>query len=259
MGSCDFASRPVKGTWLAFAGAQVTSKDAARWEAMYLDGHGASWPWDAVVAFLHRIGPRMSLSSVEQSPPRLLEVGCGTGANLLAAIDRGYSCVGIDFSPSALLAAKETFDISNRATFAVGEAERIPFQDRSFDVVIDRAALTHQPPAALKASLREVARVLRPGGYFFFSPFSTHCAAASYALTRWGALWTGDQFPSGQFQGVGTVTFLSVDHIDEVLPPTQWHIASATQVDSSPLISTRDFPENERISEIRVIAQRIRN
>jgi SAM-dependent methyltransferase len=89
---------------------------------------------------------------------RLLEIGCGEGANLHHLRHAGAVCFGIDFS-----AAKA--DFARRATAAhtvTADGARLPFRDGGFDVVLIRDVLHHVPEPA--AVLAEARRVLRPGG-----------------------------------------------------------------------------------------------
>lgn len=97
---------------------------------------------------------------------RLLDVGCGPGSitcDLAASVAPGET-IGIDLQPSQVAAARELAAqraIAN-ARFEVGNIYELPFPDASFDVTVARAVLFHlRDPLA---ALREMRRVLRPGG-----------------------------------------------------------------------------------------------
>lgn len=88
---------------------------------------------------------------------RLLDVGCGSGSFLRFARDLGWDVEGIDPDPSAVQAAKAS-GLKVRA----GDLRQLAFQEESFDAVTMSHVIEHVPdPAAL---LREVRRVLKPGG-----------------------------------------------------------------------------------------------
>ena len=98
----------------------------------------------------------------------VLDIGCGTGSLAIAAKHRvgpaGTVC-GIDASPEMIgrarrKARKAQVDIC----FADAVAERMPFPDGHFDVVLSTMMLHHLPGAARKQCLRDTARVLKPGG-----------------------------------------------------------------------------------------------
>ena len=97
----------------------------------------------------------------------ILDVGCGGGAAVerLAAIASQGSIHGIDYSPASVATARSR----NRAAIAEGGVEiqqasvsALPFGDGSFDLVT--AVETHYYWPDLVGDLREVARVLKPGG-----------------------------------------------------------------------------------------------
>jgi len=99
----------------------------------------------------------------------VLDVGCGAGflSNYLA-LD-AFAVTGIDASAASIDVATR-HDPTRRVRYLVGEAERLPFADGSFDVVCAMDFLEHvESPAAVVA---EVARVLKPGGVFFFHTFN---------------------------------------------------------------------------------------
>lgn len=112
-------------------------------------------PWIADV-----IGP---------SPRAVLDLGCGAGflSNYLAA--RGHRVRGLDADAESLEVAR-AYDRTGSAEYARGDACTLPYADASFDVVCAMDLLEHvEDPARLVA---EAARVLAPGGVFFFHTFN---------------------------------------------------------------------------------------
>jgi SAM-dependent methyltransferase len=91
--------------------------------------------------------------------PRLLDVGCGTGHHLKALRARGYDAVGVDGSAAMLAEARRT---DARVPLAHSDVTALPFRPASFDAALSIEVLRYLPePLPL---LREIARVLRPGG-----------------------------------------------------------------------------------------------
>ena len=98
---------------------------------------------------------------------RILEVGCGRGIALppLARLCEPVELVGIDIDPTLVEAAHTNVAAHGiRATVRQGDVRALPFDDGSFDTVIDFGTCYHI--ARPEAALREIARVLRDGGLF---------------------------------------------------------------------------------------------
>lgn len=94
---------------------------------------------------------------------RVLDAGCGDGALVLAAASRGAEATGVDPDLSMLAAARTRADKDGiKAAFLEGRIERLPFPDAAFDVVVSITVLCFVSDAS--AAVREMARVLRPGG-----------------------------------------------------------------------------------------------
>ena len=89
--------------------------------------------------------------------PRILDVGCGTGANLLMLSKFG-DAEGVDVSEDALAFCRER----GLANVKLGAAEALPYNDGTFDLVTALDVVEHLDDDL--AGLREMRRVLRPGG-----------------------------------------------------------------------------------------------
>jgi demethylmenaquinone methyltransferase/2-methoxy-6-polyprenyl-1,4-benzoquinol methylase len=111
---------------------------------------------------------RAMVESVDARPhERVLDVATGTGLVAHALVRRyGCSVVGLDQSPEMLAAAAarlhDSADLQGRLTLVAGEAERLPFADGEFDHLTFTYLLRYVDDPA--ATLRELARVVRPGG-----------------------------------------------------------------------------------------------
>ncbi len=89
--------------------------------------------------------------------PRILDVGCGTGANLLMLSQYG-DAEGVDVSEDALAFCRER----GLDKVKLGAAEALPYDDATFDLVTALDVVEHLDDDL--AGLREMRRVLRPGG-----------------------------------------------------------------------------------------------
>lgn len=93
----------------------------------------------------------------------LLEIGCGTGTDLLQFARGGALVTGIDLTPRSIEIARKRFEVYGaQGRFAIGDAENLSFPDESFDVVYSFGVLHHTPDTA--RAVAEVRRVLRDGG-----------------------------------------------------------------------------------------------
>jgi ubiquinone/menaquinone biosynthesis C-methylase UbiE len=99
----------------------------------------------------------------------ILDVGCGGGRTLqrLATLAPEGKVVGLDYSAASVTASRETNApeiAAGRVQIEHGSVAALPFPDRTFDIVT--AVETHYYWPDLPANVREVLRVLRPGGTF---------------------------------------------------------------------------------------------
>jgi ubiquinone/menaquinone biosynthesis C-methylase UbiE len=105
---------------------------------------------------------------------RGLDVGSGTGilALELAKIFPGFEFVGLDLSEAAVVVAREQAEetqLAVRVSFEHGDAEEMPFDDSSFDLIVSSNTLhLLQDPVRM---FDEVQRVLDPSGRFIISDF----------------------------------------------------------------------------------------
>lgn len=105
---------------------------------------------------------------------RVLDVGCGSGRHLLELSHNPGRFVGVDMARQDLRVMRFLLDIEKREGrtkghlhAVIGAGERLPFADEFFDLVICTETLEHVPDD--KAIVRELMRVLRPGGKLVIS------------------------------------------------------------------------------------------
>ena len=127
-----------------------------------------------------------------QGDEQVLDVGCGRGAVLLLAAQRLSSgkATGIDLwqvqdqSGNALAATQRNAaaeGVSEKIELHTGDMRKLPFGDASFDVIVSSLAIHNVPDAAGRAeAVKEIARVLKPGGRVLLADFKF---VADYAKT----------------------------------------------------------------------------
>jgi SAM-dependent methyltransferase len=135
------------------------------WEDDYIKRKNSkamvSFPWSDVVSLVHR----HCCDFFFQAPPsKILELGCGTGANIPLFLARGFDYVGIDGSLTAIKMVKEIYP---KLLFVEQDfTNAIPFDNESFDLILDRGAITYAETRLLDNMFREIHRVLKKGGIF---------------------------------------------------------------------------------------------
>jgi len=108
------------------------------------------------------------VSSVTVMGTDVLEVGCGRGggASYIHKYLNPKSLKGVDFAKSNVDFCNSTHN-SKGLSFSQGDAEFLPFEDGSFDILIN--VESSHCYGSMKLFLNEVKRVLRPNGYFLFA------------------------------------------------------------------------------------------
>ena len=117
-------------------------------------------PWVAGMLDLSRqiVGPLEPGSSV-------LDAGCGTGAQFEWLLgERDVAVTGIDVAAAAIRFCHANHPGLGLTRASIGQ---IPFRDQTFNLVCSADVLQHLPTVVAGAAVREVARVLKPGGRFF--------------------------------------------------------------------------------------------
>lgn len=216
------------------------------WEELYSSGTDVRYPYDQIVSFVyHRLPRHKPLEEI-----RILEVGCGTGNNLWFAAREGFQVHGVDASPSAIRKARLRFRRENLAgNFSVSDFAALPFSDGSFDLVLDRAAITCCGLSTAKRCVGEARRVLVPGGMFFFNPYSDRHSSRLLGTSLGDGLFT--QFTDGPFAHCGQICFYGQADVKNAFAEG-WTILSMQHMECVEHVG----PETSNHSEWRVHARK---
>jgi ubiquinone/menaquinone biosynthesis C-methylase UbiE len=169
----------------------------------------------------------------------ILEVGCGTAPNLWFAAREGFSVAGVDGAESAITAAQQRFQSEGLvADLRVADFTTLPFEDNSFDLVIDRCSLTCCGAEMAKQAVVEIRRVLKTGGRFLFNPYSDRHSSASSG--RPGLDGVTIDISAGSMIGVGQLCFYGRQQVIDALKGFKFldlqHIESVSMLEPTRLV-----------------------
>lgn len=147
------------------------------WNSRHFHGTHNKYPFTDVVSFiLGNFPDRDNRENIS-----VLDLGCGGGAHLVFLTEEGFDAHGIDGNRDSVIRANEfmaekgfTNDRAQEAIF-----EKIPFESDSFDVVIDRGAITCNKADEIPTIIEEVKRILKSGGLFYSMMLDVLMAKAS--------------------------------------------------------------------------------
>ena len=111
--------------------------------------------------FLNRIRYAFVDWAIIHQPQGVLDVGCGTGKQL-SLLPGNMNAVGIDLSDAML----ERADQQAKGKCQKADATHIPFENESFDLILSQFALHEKETKVIDLELKEIRRLLKPGGVF---------------------------------------------------------------------------------------------
>jgi len=187
------------------------------WDRLYAaNRHMSIWPWSDLVTYVVRY------ASPTEGFRRVLELGCGAGANIPFFIKLDVDYCGIDGSPTIVASLHCSFP-ELREKIVVGDfTKSIPF-DGPFDYVVDRGSLTCNTTASIRHALRMTFDLLRQDGKLIGIdwPSTKHADASGGDLLDAN---TRTNIASRQFADVGAVHFSDRDHLVGLLTSTGFRV-----------------------------------
>ena len=128
---------------------------AAEWDARYSERGGPKWSG--------RPNGRLVAEVADLAPGRVLDVGCGEGADAIWLAQRGWMVTAVDISDVALGRAREAAELAGAVVeWVCGDAVQTPFPANSFDLVSMQYPAV--PKAAGEAAVRTLLDTVRAGG-----------------------------------------------------------------------------------------------
>lgn len=166
------------------------------WDEIFRSQAWGKYPGEDLIRFI----ARHFYGRPDRAAVRVLEIGCGPGANLWFLAREGFAFAGVDGSEAAIRLAGERLDAEcdgwrTRGEVAVHDIAKLPFADASFDAVIDSQAVYANPKAVAQVIFAEAARVTKPGGKLFSRAFAEGCWGDGTGESLGDDAWICDQGP----------------------------------------------------------------
>ncbi len=183
------------------------------WDVCYDSSTQLSiWPWSDVVSLVSR-----HCKSIPSSPKKVLEFGCGAGANIPFFMASGWDYCAIEGSPTIVKVLHSKYPLL-KEKIVVGDftSDKPFFFGGGADLILDRSSLTTNDTAGIRSGLLNAVEALKPGGLFvgvdWFSAEHSEFANGEPCDDE----YTKKNFKSGQFTGLGKVHFSTESHLKEV-------------------------------------------
>lgn len=179
-----------------------------QWNHVHQTRNWGKYPAEEVVRFMAR-----NYGNQNHPTVKVLDLGCGTGANTWFLCREGFLVFAFDGAFAALIKARQLCQTEQtEASFLQADAGFLPFADSSFDVSLDVGAIAANTTAGIRKILKEIWRTLRPGGKFF----STVLFSQSTTGYKTGEKIDSHSFrnvANGPVAGLGTIHFFNRAHI----------------------------------------------
>lgn len=188
------------------------------WENIYSNNYSYRnhYPFDEVVSFI-KSNFKYKLNK------KILEIGCGTGNNILFLAENGFDAYGFDASKTAIEYAKKKLKKKKlTSNILVNTFSNYNYKKSFFDAVIDRGSLTCVDMITIKKTINKIYSCLKKGGLFLFTPLSDDSSRFSGVQDKKGLFVP-------KFLAFGRVdkrnlgfSFLSKKDIYELFNEKQW-------------------------------------
>jgi len=124
-------------------------------------------PWDTGVS-----PPELLQFIQEHEPGRAIDIGCGTGTNVVTLAKAGWQVTGVDFAPRAIkLARQKVARAGVRAELSVKDATKLKGIDGPFDFAFDLGCFHVIPQDGKNKYLEQLDRILAPHGFWLMYGF----------------------------------------------------------------------------------------
>jgi len=138
-------------------------------------------PWDTGIT-----PPEVEVFITSHSPGRALDLGCGTGTNVITLAQHGWQVTGVDFAWSAIGFARRKLKLAGvKATLRVVDVTRLSRIAGPFDFILDIGCFHNLASEKRLSYIQNVARLLHPGGtYLLYAHFKPKAGNHEHGITE---------------------------------------------------------------------------
>jgi len=124
-------------------------------------------PWDT-----NQTPPELEEFIDTHPPGRALDLGCGTGTNVITLAKRGWNVTGVDFIPKAIRVARRKADRQElNVNLQIGDVTKLNGLSGNFDLIYDIGCFHSLDPSGMQAYRNNIEDLLKPGGTFMLYLF----------------------------------------------------------------------------------------
>ena len=214
------------------------------WDERYSSNTQMSiWPWSDLVSYVIRY------AKPARKQIRVLELGCGAGANIPFFLAQGFKYYGIEGSNTIINKLKESFPKIENNLVAGDFTKQIQFEEK-FDLVVDRASLTHNNTDGIKNCLELVYDKMKKNSmYIGIDWYSTEHYNYSNFVKKLD-MYSRTEYSKGQFANVGTVHFTNKSHLLKLFKKFEILVLEHKVV-------TKEIPKKNKFATWNFVARKI--
>lgn len=185
------------------------------WDSIFSTQEWGKYPGESLIRFI----ARRFYKAPDRSRIKILEIGCGPGANIWYLAREGFHVYGIDFSAVAIERAKLRLGQECpgwKGELIEGDISFLPFDDNYFDAVIDIEAVYCNSYEKSKQIYTEASRVLKKNGFLFSITFANNSQGDKTGVEVSHNTWIASE---GVLAGKGSARFTEKSEIADLLMP----------------------------------------